>query len=89
MARPMILIALLLVMPSCQSHTWLLYANPPVGDDKQGQECSPVIFALGPSVDLSGNGAMSRGGITKVKTVEYQMNSFHGLGKECIIAHGE
>ncbi len=32
---------------------------------------------------------MSRGGITKVKTVEYQMNSFHGLGKECIIAHGE
>ena len=89
MPRSMILIALLLVLAGCQSHTWLLYANPPVSDDKQGQQCSPVIFGLGPSVDVSGNEAMRVGGITKVKSVEYQMNSFHGMGRECMIAHGE
>jgi hypothetical protein len=84
-----IVIALLLVLSGCQSHTWLLYANPPVSDGKEGQECSPVIFGLGPSVDLSGNEAIGLGDIRKVKSVEYQINSFHGMGKECIVAHGE
>jgi hypothetical protein len=55
MKRIAIVIVPLLVLSGCQSHTWLMYANPPLSDEKQGQECSPVIFGLGPSVDLSGN----------------------------------
>ena len=54
MKRMVIVIALLLVLSGCQSHTWLLYGNPPVSDEKQGEQCSPVIFGLGPNVDLSG-----------------------------------
>jgi TRL-like protein family len=90
MNRSMLLIAVLLpALAGCQSYTWVLYANPPVGGAKQAQQCAPVVFGLGPNVDLSGNEAMRIGGIKIVRTVEYRTTSFHGVGKECVTAQGE
>jgi len=90
MKKPMLLMAILIpVLAGCQSYTWVLYANPPLAGEKQAQQCAPVVFGLGPNVDLSGNEAMRAGGITKVRTVEYQTTSFHGIGKECVRAQGE
>jgi hypothetical protein len=77
------------LIAGCQSYDWLLYANPPLSGTKQGQECAHVVFGLGPNVDVSGNEAMQRGGITKVSRVEYHLTSAHGVGKECVIARGE
>jgi hypothetical protein len=90
MKRSMVLIAVVLpVLAGCQSYTWVLYANPPLDGGKHAQQCAPVVFGLGPNVDLSGNEAMRIGGITTVRTVEYQTTSFHGVGKECVTAQGE
>ena len=77
------------LMAGCQSYDWLVYANPSLSGKKQGQQCAPVVFGLGPNLDLSGNEAMRQGSMTKVSRVEYHLNSFHGMGKECIIARGE
>ena len=85
-------IVVMVVVPllgGCQSHTWLLYANPPATGAKEGEQCATVLFGLGPNVDLSGNEAIRRGGISKPTTVEYRMNSFHGMGKECVLARGD
>lgn len=76
-------------LTGCQSYTWLVYANPSVGDAKEGQQCRPDIIGLGPHVDLTGNEAMRLGGLTKARTVEYRVATFHGWGKECIVARGE
>lgn len=90
MKRPMMLIALLLpVMAGCESYTWVLYANPPVSDAKQGQECFTDPLGLGRQLDLTGNEAMRLGGITRVRSIEYYVSKFYGLGKECVIARGE
>ena len=83
----MLMVMLLLFLTSCQSYTWLLYANPSLGDAKQGQECLFDLFGAG--VDLSGSKAMRLGGITKARSVEYQLSTFHGWGNECVIARGE
>jgi hypothetical protein len=90
MKRPMMLIAMLLpLLLGCESNTWLLYANPSVSGEKQGQECFPGPLGLGRKLDLTGNEAMRLGGITKVRSIEYGVTKFHGLGRECVIAHGE
>jgi len=83
----MVLLMVLPLMTSCQSYTWLVYANPSLLDAKQGQECRFDLFGLG--VDLSGNKAMRAGGMTKARSVEYHVSSFLGWGKECVIARGE
>jgi hypothetical protein len=83
----MLIVTLLPLLTSCQSYTWLLYANPSLRDARQGQECRFDLFGLG--VDFSGNKAMRVGGITKARSVEYQVSSFFGWGKECVIARGE
>jgi hypothetical protein len=80
---------LLPLLTSCQSYTWIVYANPSVDDAKVGQQCRPDIIGLGPHVDLTGYEAMRLGGLTKARTVEYRVTNFHGWGKECIVAHGE
>jgi hypothetical protein len=77
------------LIAGCQSYDWLLYANPPLSGTKQGQQCAPVVFGLGPNVDMSGNEAIQRGRITKVSRVDYHLTAVHGLGKECVTAHGE
>jgi hypothetical protein len=90
MKRLMICIVLLAPgFAGCQSQTTLLYANPPVDGAKQAQQCAHIMFGLGHNVDLSGNEAIRSGGIAKVKSVEYRMTSFHGFGRECVVAQGE
>ena len=90
MKRPMMLIAMLLpLLLGCESPTWLLYANPSLSGEKQGQECFRDPLGLGRKLDLTGNEAMRLGGITKVRSIEYDVTKFHGLGRECVIAHGE
>lgn len=86
----MLIVAFLPLLAGCESYTWLLYANPALNSGKQGQEClTPDPLGLARQVDMSGNEAMRRGGITKVRTVEYQVAKFHGWGTECVIARGE
>ena len=90
MNKSLVLIAMLLpVLAGCQSHSWLVYANPPVNGEKQGQECLFDLFGLGRKLDLTGNEAMRLGGIAIVRSVEYHVSSFHGWGKECVTARGE
>ncbi|MDF0643228.1 MAG: TRL domain-containing protein [Nitrospira sp.] len=81
---------LLLVMTGCESHTWpLRYTNPLVADAKQGQDCRHLVFGLGGMADVTGAKAMRQGGITTLRSAEYQVNTIQGLGRECVIAHGE
>ena len=91
MKRPIILLVAMLlpIVTGCESYTWLLFANPSVSGAKQGRECFPDPLGLGRKVDLTGSEAMRLGGITKVSRIEYHVAKFHGLGKECVIAHGE
>ena len=89
MVMRVFLMAMLPALAGCQSYTWLVYGNPPLGGARQGQECRLALLGLGRDVDLTGNEAMRLGGITKVRGIEYQVNTFHGMGKECIIANGD
>ena len=91
MKRPIMLIAMLLpLLLGCESSAALLYANPSLNGSKEGQQCLPADpLGLGRTLDLSGNEAMRVGGITKVRSIEYSVNKFHGVGRECVIAHGE
>ena len=76
------------VLADCESYTWLLYANSPVSDAKKGQACSYDPVGLD-RIDLTGNEAMHPGSITKVRNIEHHVTKFHGLGRECVIVHGE
>ena len=91
MMRSMMLIVIFLpVLAGCESSTWLLYANPSLSSTKEGQEClmpDPLGFLR--QVDITGNEAMRRGSITRVRSIEYQVDKFHGWGRECVIARGE
>jgi len=91
MTKRMLLIAMLLaVLAGCESYTWLLFSNPSLSGGKEGRECLPSDpLGFGRTVDLTGNEAMRLGSITKVRSVEYSVNKFHGVGKECVVAHGE
>ena len=86
---------IVMVLPflsGCESYTSLLYGNlnPSISDAKQGQQCLPPDpVGLGRTLDLNGGEAMRLGGITKLRRLEYQVVKFHGVGKECVIAHGE
>ena len=85
------LIAMVLpFLSGCQSYKSLLYVNPSISDAKQGQQCLPPDpVGLGRTLDLNGGEAMRLGGITKLRRLEYQVVKFHGVGRECVIAHGE
>ena len=91
MKRTMMLLATLLpVLAGCESYTWSVYSNPSLNGAREGREClSPDPLGLGRSVDLTGNEAMRVGGITKVRSIEYQVVKFHGWGQECVVAQGE
>jgi hypothetical protein len=90
---PVMLIAMLLPLFSgCELSTSLIYdnPNPSLSGAKQGEECLPRDpVGLGRNLDLNGNEAMRLGGITKLRSIEYQVAKFHGWGSECVIAHGE
>ncbi len=91
MKNAMILIAILLpILAGCESSTSLVYSNPSLSGAKEGQQClSPDPLGFGRKVDLTGQEAMRLGGITKVKSVEYRVDKFHGWGRECVVARGE
>jgi len=93
MKKLVMLIAMVLpFLSGCESYKSLLYdnLNPSIGDAKQGQECLPPDpVGLGRTLDLNGGEAMRLGGITKLRRLEYQVVKFHGVGRECVIAHGE
>ena len=88
--RLFLLIALLLpVLVGCQSYTRPLGpTNPTITDAKQGQDCRNQ-FGIGGVPDLTGMQAMRSGGITKLRSAEYRVHTFSGVGSECVIAHGE
>jgi hypothetical protein len=86
----MLLIAMLLpVVAGCESYSWFAYKNPSITDVKQGRDCRVLVFGLGGSVDVTGIQAMRLGGITKVRSTEYRVNTLQGVGNECVIANGE
>ena len=93
MKRPVMLIAIVLpFLSGCESYKSLLYdnLNPSISAAKQGQECLPPDpVGLGRTLDLNGGEAMRLGGIIKLRRLEYQVVKFHGVGRECVIAHGE
>jgi len=83
-----VLIAMLLpVLAGCESYVRpLVPTNPTITDAKQGQDCRGY---LGGVPDLNGTQAMRSGGITKLRSAEYRVSAFSGVGSECVIAHGE
>ena len=87
--RTLLLAMLLPAVAGCESYSWSLYKNPLVADVKQGQDCRVLVFGLGGSVDPTGIQAMRLGGITKVRSTDYRVNTLQGVGNECVIAHGE
>ena len=88
--RLFVLIAMLLpVLAGCESYVRPLGpTNPTITDAKQGQDCRSQ-FGIGGVPDLTGAQAIRSGGITKLRTMEYTVDSFSGVGSECVIAHGE
>lgn len=88
--RLFVLIAILPpVLAGCQSYTRPLGpSNSTITDAKQGQDCRSQ-FGIGGVPDLTGSQAMRSGGITKLRSAEYSVNAFSGVGSQCVIAHGE
>ena len=86
-----VLIAMLLpVLAGCESYTRSLgYLNSSITDAKQGQDCRVLVFGLGGMADVTGTQATRQGGITKLRSAEYRVNTIEGVGSECVIAHGE
>lgn len=78
------------VLAGCVSYTRPLgYATSSIADAKQGQDCRTLLFGLGGIPDVTTAQAIRLGGITKLRSTEYRVNSFQGVGSECVIAHGE
>lgn len=86
--RLFVLIAMLLpVLAGCDSYARSLGpTNPTITDAKQGQDCRVYLAGV---PDLTGTQAMRSGGIAKLRSAEYRVNAFSGVGNECVIAHGE
>jgi hypothetical protein len=86
-----VLIAMLLpVLAGCASQTRPLgYTNSAIPDAKQGEDCRVLVFGLGGMVDVTATKAIRLGGITKLRSAEYRVHTLHGVGSECVIAHGE
>jgi len=89
-SRLFVLSAILLpVLGGCQSYTRPLgLTNSTIPDAKHGQDCESH-FGIGGVPDLTGAQAMRAGEITKLRSTEYRVNTFSGVGRECVIAHGE
>ncbi len=89
--RVFLLGVLLPILAGCFSSTTpLAYTTASIADAKQGQDCRVGIFGLrghGPDVTLAQ--AIRLGGITKLRSAEYRVSTFQGIGTECVIVHGE
>ncbi len=91
MTGRMVLIAILLpVLAGCVSYTRPMgYMNSSINDAKQGQDCRTVVFGHGGMPDVTMVQAIRLGGITRLRSAEYRVNTLQGVGSECVIAHGE
>lgn len=89
--RALLIVAVLPILPGCFSSTMpLAYTNVSISDTKQGQDCKVLVFGLGRHIpDLTVAQAIRLGGITKLRSAEYRMTTFQGVGNECVVAHGE
>ncbi len=89
-ARVVVIAMLLPVLAGCESYTRPFgYLNSSITDAKQGQDCRVLVFGLGGLADVTGTQAIRQGGITKLRSAEYRVNTIEGVGTECVIAHGE
>ena len=81
----------LLVLPGCMSpHTVpLAYPDSSVSDVRQGRNCKTLFFGFTQGPDLTVAQAIRLGGISKLRSAEYQLSAFNGVGQECVVAHGE
>jgi hypothetical protein len=80
---------LVFLFAGCESYVRTLGpTNPTIADAKQGQDCRSQ-FGLGDVPDLTGAQAIRAGGIAKLRSVEYRVTSFSGIGMDCVIARGE
>ena len=81
-----VLIAMLLpVLAGFESYTRPLgYTNSIIADAKQGQDCRVLVFGLGGMADVTGTQAIRLGGITKLQSAEYRVNTLEGVGSECV-----
>jgi hypothetical protein len=78
---------LLPVLAGCESYVLPLGPmNPTITDAKQGQDCRGYLTGV---PDVTGRQAMRSGGITKLRSAEYRVSAFSGMGSECVIARGE
>jgi hypothetical protein len=89
--RALLIGVVLPVLAGCFSYTrpWA-YTMAPIADAKQGQDCRVLIFGVGehdPDVTLAQ--AIRLGGITKLRSGEYRVNTLQGTGTECVVVHGE
>ena len=89
--RALLIGAVLLVLPGCLSETMpLAYPNTSISDVRQGRDCKVHVFGLGSNgPDLTAAQAIRLGGITKLRSAEYRVRTFQGIGNECVVAHGE
>ena len=89
--RFFVLSAMLLpVLAGCESYSRPLGDTiAAIPDAKQGQDCKVYVGGIGGVPDLTGVQAMRSGGITKLRSAEYSVTGFAGLGHECVNAHGE
>ena len=89
--RALLVGAALPILSGCLNYTMpLAYTNPSVSATKQGQDCQLFVFGIGGlGPDLSVVQAIRLGGITKLRTAEYRVNEFYGVGKDCVTAYGE
>lgn len=88
--RSLMIVVVLPVLTGCFSYTRTLeYDHPSIADAKQGQDCRVQIFGLGGSPDVTMAQAIHVGGITKLRSAEYRVNTIQGVGNECVVAHGE
>ncbi len=77
------------VLVGCVSSTTPMgLANPSVADAKVGQDCR-ILVGVGSMPDLTAMQAMHHGHITRLQRDEYRENTFLGVGKACVVAHGE
>jgi len=84
----LVLIALLLPsLSGCESYIIPLgTTNPTIIDAKQGQDCRGYLTGV---PDVTRIQAMHLGGITKLRSSEYRVTAYSGIGNECVIARGE
>ncbi|HJT19230.1 MAG TPA: hypothetical protein VJ746_02090 [Nitrospira sp.] len=81
--------ALLAASAGCSSFSMPLEpTNTSIADAKEGRDCRVLILGIG-GHEHGVAAAMRQGGMTKLRSAEYQEKTFMGCGTECVVARGE